>query len=181
MESLVDQLMSHQAVFLDRDGVVNDNTKMVNKPKDLILYPWTAAAIHLLNQADYLIFIVTNQGGIELGYFTAEDLEAIHQHLLTQLRLDNAGITEIVYCPHFNQECQCRKPKPGLILRLASKYQIDLDSSWMIGDRESDILAGQAAKCQTIKLGKPDPQANLNCENLLIAVEYILTKKNRNE
>jgi len=166
--------LSNQAVFLDRDGVVNDNNKFVNRPEDLILYPWTAPAIHRLNETSYLTFIVTNQGGIELGYFTVQDLEAIHTCLKSILEKNHAHIDAITYCPHFYQPCECRKPKPGMILSLAHKYQIDLNRSWMIGDREPDILAGVSAGCRTIKLGKQDVIADYYCNNLSEAVDWIL-------
>ncbi|AZR73609.1 D-glycero-beta-D-manno-heptose-1,7-bisphosphate 7-phosphatase [Anoxybacter fermentans] len=166
--------MSKKAVFLDRDGVINDNSRHVNKPEDLILYPWTASSIQQLKKAGYLVFIVTNQGGIEMGYFTEKDLKAIHDHLETILKADNTCIDGIAYCPHFHQPCDCRKPKPGMILTLAKKHRIDLKVSWMVGDRDIDIQAGKAAGCRTIKLGKQDPNADYCCKNLRQAVDYIL-------
>ena len=162
------------AVFLDRDGVVNDNRTLVNKPEDLILYSWTAPAIQRLNAVHFPTFIVTNQGGIELGYFTIEDLENIHACLRQQLQAENAHIDDIAYCPHYHHPCECRKPKPGMILHLAQKYHINPNLSWMIGDREPDILAGVAAGCQTIKIGKHDVVADYYCENLWEAVKTIL-------
>ena len=158
--------MVARAVFLDRDGVINDNSKKVNQPGELVIFPWAGAAIRQLKKAGYLVFIVTNQGGIELGYFTEADLAAIHSYLESQLREQDAAIDEIVHCPHFHQDCECRKPKPGMILALAAKYNINLMKSWMIGDRESDIKAGKAAGCRTVKLGETFPGADLNCNNL---------------
>jgi D-glycero-D-manno-heptose 1,7-bisphosphate phosphatase len=166
--------LSNLAVFLDRDGVINDNTKPVNRPESLLIYPWTASAIQQLNEADYLVFVVTNQGGIELGYLTVEDLEAIHRSLQIELEKSHAFIDEIAYCPHFHQRCECRKPKPGMILNLANKYHVNLKSSWMIGDREPDILAGAAAGCHTIKLGERNVQADYYCSHLGAAVDWIL-------
>ena len=84
--------MKKKAVFLDRDGVINDNKKPVNKPKDFIFFPWTFDAIEMLNKAGYLIYVVTNQGGIEMGYFTEDDLKAIHDEMkkkLEELRKQN--------------------------------------------------------------------------------------------
>jgi D-glycero-D-manno-heptose 1,7-bisphosphate phosphatase len=167
--------LSNLAVFLDRDGVINDNRKPVNKPEDLLIYPWTASAIQQLNEAGYLVFVVTNQGGIELGYFTVKDLEAIHSSLQIGLEKNNAFINEIAYCPHFHQPCECRKPKPGMILNLANKYHVDLKSSWMIGDREPDILAGASAGCHTIKLGQRDVKADYYSKNLGEAVTCIFS------
>ncbi len=169
--------MSSLAVFLDRDGVINDNSRKVNQPADLILLPGVGAAIKQLKQAGYLVLIVTNQGGIELGYFTETDLAAIHSRLESQLREQDAYIDEIVYCPHFHQDCGCRKPKPGMILALAAKYNIELGKSWMIGDRESDILAGKAVGCRTVKLGEADPHADFNCRHLDEAVTFIVRNR----
>lgn len=170
-------MAKNQAVFLDRDGVVNNNQKAVNKPADLVLYPWTGPAIERLNKADCLTFIVTNQGGIELGYFTVEDLENIHSYLKKLLQEYHAHVDAIAYCPHFHQPCECRKPKPGMILKLAQQFQIDLKLSWMIGDREPDILAGASAGCQTIKIGKRDLVADYYCNNLSEAIDLILADK----
>ncbi|SJZ51357.1 D-glycero-alpha-D-manno-heptose-1,7-bisphosphate 7-phosphatase [Selenihalanaerobacter shriftii] len=162
-----------KSVFLDRDGVINKYDKPVNKPEDLELFPWTSQAINQLNQAGYKVFIVTNQGGIESGYFTTTDLEKIHQNLVTTLKEDDAIIDDIEYCPHFKSNCKCRKPKPGMIFKLADKYNIDLKASFMVGDRNSDIIAGNKAKCQTIKLGEEYPAANYSVKNLAEAVSII--------
>lgn len=166
--------MSPKAVFLDRDGVLNDNQKPVNRPEDLILFPWAAPAVARLNFAGFFVFIVTNQGGIELGYLAHSQLEAIHEHLLALLRKENAVIDGIAYCPHFHQQCSCRKPRPGMLLELSAAHHIQLTDSWMIGDREEDIRAGNSAGCRTIKLGEPVPHATYTCGNLAQAVEYIL-------
>lgn len=173
------------AVFLDRDGVINEYVKPVNHPEDLILFPWTPAAIRRLNKEGYPVFIVTNQGGLELGYFTVQQLEAVHSRLQYLLQAEQAHIDEIIYCPHFRTACSCRKPKPGMLLYLAAKYGVNLAASWMIGDRRADILAGQAAGCQTIKIDRPDGSildyvtADYHCPNLLQAVNYLLSSRPR--
>ncbi|MCK8817637.1 HAD family hydrolase [Natroniella sulfidigena] len=163
-----------KAVFLDRDGVINRYDQPVNKPTDLILYPWTADSIKKLNQADFKVYIVTNQGGIESGYFTAQDLDEIHQHLINELQQKEATIDDIAYCPHFKSDCECRKPKPGMILNLADKYNIELTDSYLVGDRKSDIIAGNQAGCTTIKLGAKCPEADYSLETLEDAVDIIL-------
>ncbi|HEY8345035.1 MAG TPA: HAD family hydrolase [Bacillota bacterium] len=168
------------AVFLDRDGVLNEYAKPVNQPEDLLLFPWTPAAIRRLNQAGFLVFIVTNQGGLESGYFTVEQLEAVHNRLQYLLQAEDAHIDEIVYCPHYRTACSCRKPKPGMLLYLTAKYGVNPAASWMIGDRRADILAGRAAGCHTIKIERPDSNildyvnADFHCRNLQEAVDYIL-------
>lgn len=168
--------MPKTAVFLDRDGVINDNTNLrnVNKPEELVLYPWTAPAIRRLNQAGLLVFVVTNQGGIELGFLSHEDLKAIHARLEQLLSNEGAKIDEIVYCPHFRKPSKYRKPNPGMILDLLKKYHLNPANCWMIGDRDTDIIAGNAAGCKSIKLGTPDATAHYNCTHLGEAVDYIL-------
>lgn len=163
----------HKAVFLDRDGVINDNRKPVNKPEDLVLFPGTLEAVKILNEAGFFVFVVTNQGGIEMGYFSEKDLAAIHKEMLDAFHAQNIIIHDIAYCPHFKTKCQCRKPAPGMIVQLAEKYGIDLASSYMVGDREMDIQAGYRAGCKTIKIGKPCIHADHTVKNLLEAAQWI--------
>ncbi|WIV11747.1 HAD family hydrolase [Proteiniborus sp. MB09-C3] len=154
-----------KAVFLDRDGVINDNKKYVNEPEDIIIYDAAKKGMELLYDSDYHIFVVTNQGGIELGHLTHEKLDKIHERLIAELK-PFCKIAEIVYCPDFKNESDCRKPKPGMILELAEKYNIDLNNSWMIGDMETDIEAGRSAGCKTAKIGKKSANADVNGKDL---------------
>lgn len=165
----------NKAVFLDRDGVINDNYKPVNRPEDLKLYPWSAKSILQLNQAGYYVFVVTNQGGIEMGYFNENDLNDIHEKLISEVKQHGASIDEIDFCPHFKTKCECRKPSPGMIKRLAEKYDINLEYSFMVGDRNVDIEAGLKSGCKTIKIGKPYAKADHTVDNLLEAVKIILS------
>ncbi|MBS3995069.1 MAG: HAD family hydrolase [Alkaliphilus sp.] len=163
-----------RAVFLDRDGVINDNKKPVNKPSDFIFFPWTFEALDLIIKANFSIFVVTNQGGIEMGYFTEENLKSIHDYMLEQFMNNNIIIDDVKHCPHFKTHCECRKPLPGMLNSLSQKYSVDLKSSYMVGDREMDIEAGKKAGCTTIKIGKPSPQADYNVSNLLQAAQLII-------
>ncbi|WP_432408822.1 D-glycero-alpha-D-manno-heptose-1,7-bisphosphate 7-phosphatase [Wukongibacter sp. M2B1] len=164
-----------KAVFLDRDGVINDNYRPVNRPEDLKLYPWSAQSILQLNQAGYYVFVVTNQGGIEMGYFNEKDLNDIHEKLVSEVKKHGAHIDEIDFCPHFKSKCECRKPSPGMLKRLARKYDISLNHSFMVGDRDVDIEAGLKSGCKTIKIGKPYKKADYTVGNLLEAVNIILS------
>lgn len=147
----------YQAVFLNRDGTLNEShtsrVEFVNQPDQLYLLPGVADAIALLRAADYKVFVVTNQGRVSWGMLSEEVLHKIHHRLNICLQEENtdAIIDEIVYCPHhpLKEVCSCRKPKPGMLLHLAQKHQIDLMRSWMVGDRDTDLQAGQAAGCQT--------------------------------
>jgi histidinol-phosphate phosphatase family protein len=163
-----------KAVFLDRDGVINKYDQPVNSPEDLNLFWWSGEAINKLNHANFAVYVVTNQGGIESGYFTEQDLTDIHQHLVVTLKEEEAEIDDIEYCPHFKTNCNCRKPQPGMVYKLADRYNVDLSLSYLIGDRNSDIIAGNRAGCTTIKLGSKYPAADYSVANLLEATQLIL-------
>ncbi|MBB6216267.1 D-glycero-D-manno-heptose 1,7-bisphosphate phosphatase [Anaerosolibacter carboniphilus] len=168
-----------KAVFLDRDGVINDNRVPVNKPDDFIFFPWTFEAVKILNDDDYHVFVVTNQGGIEMGYFTHENLKDIHDKMLADFEANEVAIHGVAYCPHFKSKCECRKPAPGMILNLARDHHIDLKSSFMVGDRDFDIEAGRRAGCKTIKLGTPYANADYTVSNLLEAAKLIVSVNNK--
>jgi D-glycero-D-manno-heptose 1,7-bisphosphate phosphatase len=151
----------NKAIFLDRDGVINEvlseRVRYVNKPEDFYLLPGVADAIAIFRKLGYLIFVVTNQGGIGMGYMKLSVLKSIHRKMREVLLMENeqAIIDDIAYCPHRPRDgCDCRKPKPGMIIDLAEKYNIDLSQSYMIGDMESDIEAGRSAGCKTVWIGK---------------------------
>lgn len=169
------------AIFLDRDGVINEvlsnRVKFVNRPKDFYLLDGVGQAIHLFNQAGYPVFVVTNQGGVGLGYMKETNLQAIHQKMLNDLAKENAIITDIAYCPHKpHAGCHCRKPKPAMILELAEKHHIDVQQSYMAGDRLPDIEAGIAAEMTTVQIGKTDKTpANYHFPNLLAFAKWLTT------
>ncbi len=150
-----------RAIFFDRDGVLNDNKKHVNRPEDLILYPGVPEALKKAREAGYGLFIVTNQGGIELGHLSHKMLKKIHECLREQLK-GYCDIRGIAYCPDFKKPSPCRKPAPGMLLTLSQEHDIDLSQSWMVGDRETDITAGLRAGCKTAKIGVYDKRAHIN-------------------
>lgn len=162
-----------KAIFLDRDGVINDNRRHVNKPEDLIIYQEAKEGLQKVYQAGYELFVVTNQGGIELGHLKKEDLEKIHQRL-KEVLAPYCKLTDIRYCPDFHKKSRCRKPEPGMILDLAKQYDVDIERSWMVGDRDTDITAGIRAGCRTAKIGEKNPEADVNGKHLLEVVEKIL-------
>ncbi|BCC15008.1 hypothetical protein BC30048_p2020 (plasmid) [Bacillus cereus] len=173
----------NKAVFLDRDGILNelltDRVKFVNTPDDLYLLPGVAESIANLKRNGFKVFTVTNQGGIGLGYMSYEQLEKIHEKLQSEiLKLDEcAVIDEIMVCAHKPKEnCKCRKPEPGMILKLAEKHNISLKDSYMVGDREVDVAAGIAAGTKTVLVtNENEPtEATFKCTTLLEAVNYIL-------
>lgn len=145
----------NEAIFLDRDGVINEvlskRVKFVNTAGDFHLLPGVGEGIRKLNDAGWKVFVVTNQGGIGLGYMSEEALEAVHREMEDQLAGYGAVIDDIAYCPHMPQsDCRCRKPKPGMLLDLSKKHDTDLASSYMVGDRKPDIEAGRNAGTKTV-------------------------------
>lgn len=146
------------AIFLDRDGVVIEGVHYLSSPRQVQLIPGTAEAIASLNRAGWPVVIVTNQSGVARGLFPAETVHAVHRHISELLLEHGARIDAYYFCPHhesgdvpeFRLDCECRKPKPGMLLQAAAEHGLDLANSWMIGDRESDLQAGVAAGTRTI-------------------------------
>ncbi len=170
-----------RAVFLDRDGVINRYKGFIKKTDDLELLPGVAAAIKKLNRSGWLVVVVTNQPVIARGECTWEELMQINYAMETQLGMEGAYVDDIFICPHhpdkgfegevpeYKIECDCRKPKPGLILRAANKYNINLSDSYMVGDSLRDLDAGINAGCTPVFIGKPDELAGrvANCYDSL--------------
>ncbi len=150
-----------KAIFLDRDGTINKYVGFLRSIDDMKLLPGAAEAIRQINASGYLAILVTNQPVIARGEVTVEELDQIHNKLETLLGREGAYLDAIYYCPHHPDkgfegeipelkfDCDCRKPKPGMLLRAAEDYNIDLEKSWMIGDSEHDRGAGEAARCRT--------------------------------
>jgi D-glycero-D-manno-heptose 1,7-bisphosphate phosphatase len=139
--------MKRRAVFIDRDGTVSEEVGYVNHPTRYRVFPYTAPAIKLLNDAGVLAVLVTNQAGVARGYFAEEMIGQVHDLLRQALARGGAQLDAIYYCPHhpsvgappYRLDCDCRKPRPGLIERAARDLDIDLPASWMIGDRYGDV------------------------------------------
>lgn len=150
-----------KAIFLDRDGTINKYVGFLRETDQFELIDGVADAIRKINDSGYLAIVVTNQPVIARGEVTVEELKVIHMKMETLLGKEGAYLDDIFYCPHHPHkgyegevkelkiECECRKPKAGMLIEAAQKYNIDLEASWMIGDGENDILAGKAAGCKT--------------------------------
>nr|WP_305182376.1 HAD-IIIA family hydrolase [uncultured Schaedlerella sp.] len=153
-----------KAIFLDRDGTLNKYVGFLRQAEELELLPGVASAIRAMNQSNYLVIVVTNQPVIARGEVTSAQLREIHNKLETLLGQEGAYVDAIYYCPHHPDkgydgeiealkiDCDCRKPKPGMLIKAARDFNIDLSQSWMIGDEEKDMRAGQAAGCRTVFL-----------------------------
>lgn len=149
--------MLKKAIFLDRDGVINDNSRPVNHYSQFKFIEGALEGIKQLVEKGYEIFVVTNQGGVGLGYMKKKALDEIHDYMLKTVKEKGGHITEVKACTHRpNMGCLCRKPEAGMILDLARKHNINLKKSYMIGDFYTDILAGVKAGVKTIYIGKED-------------------------
>jgi D-glycero-D-manno-heptose 1,7-bisphosphate phosphatase len=138
--------MKEIAVFLDRDGTINEEMGYINHLSRFVLLSRTAAAIKKLNEARVKVVVVTNQSGAARGYFPVSLVEEVHGHLRNLLSLEGAHLDGIYTCTHGPQDgCPCRKPLPGLILQAARELHIDLSRSYVVGDRYKDIQTGANA------------------------------------
>ena len=188
--------MKKPAVFIDRDGTISEEVGYVNHPARFHVFPYSAEAIRKLNDNNWLAILVTNQAGVARGYFSEDVITTVHDQLNKELATQKARLDAIYYCAHhptvgeppYRLDCDCRKPKVGLIKRATTDFDIDLKSSWMIGDRYSDIeLARNAGLRSAFVLSgygrgeweyqrsawKLEP--DLVCENLWEAVQSILS------
>jgi len=154
-----------QAVFLDRDGVINVKApegEYIKRWEEFQFLPNISEAIARLNQSNFFIVVVSNQRGVAKGCMDISALEEIHRRMREQLAASNARIDAIYYCPHdIAAGCACRKPAPGMLLQAAKDHDIDLHNSWMVGDSDSDILAGKNAGCRTIRIIRSGATANV--------------------
>ncbi|HUE85989.1 MAG TPA: HAD family hydrolase [Vicinamibacterales bacterium] len=181
------------AVFLDRDGTLNVDVGYLHALDDLELFPWTTDALRLLKRAGYLLVVISNQSGIALGFIDDGFVERAHQEI--QRRLQRAGIAldGFYYCPHhpaalraeLRRDCDCRKPRPGMIQQAARELDIDLSQSWTIGDKWIDVQVGHTAGTKSIlvrtgwgrhaEARRPEGQpVDAICDNLMHAVTTIL-------
>lgn len=136
-------------LFLDRDGVINKKApphEYVTGVHEFEFLPGTISALKQLSHAGYVLYVISNQAGIARGKMKKEDVEAVHEHMKKELEKQGISIAGIAYCPHgYDDNCVCRKPKPGLIHMLSEDLEIDLSNAVLVGDSESDILAGESA------------------------------------
>ncbi len=144
------------AVFFDRDGVLNIDYEYIYRIKDFVWMKGAIKAIKYLNDNNYFVFVVTNQSGIARGYYTENDMNKLHQWMNDDLRKNDAHIDAFYFCPHhpvakldkYRIKCDCRKPSPGLILKILKKWPVDKSNSFSIGDKESDVQAAINAGIQ---------------------------------
>jgi D-glycero-D-manno-heptose 1,7-bisphosphate phosphatase len=187
-----------RAVFIDRDGTISEEVGYINHPSRFRLFDYAPSAIKHLNENNWLAILVTNQAGVARGYFSEDMIKTVHSGMSTELESNGAKLDAIYYCAHhpsvgeppYRFDCDCRKPKPGLISRAAQDFDIDIKGSWMVGDRYSDIeLARNAGLKSAFVLsgyGRGEwehqrmnwsQEPDLVAENLLDAVHAIVHGK----
>jgi D-glycero-D-manno-heptose 1,7-bisphosphate phosphatase len=182
---------------MDRDGTISEEVGYINHPSRFSLFPYAASAVQHLNENGWLAILVTNQAGVARGYFSEDMIQTVHARMIADLERNGAKLDAIYYCAHhpsvgeppYRFDCDCRKPKPGLISRASQDFDIDLNQSWMVGDRYSDIeLARNAGLKSAFVLsgygrGEWEHQraswtekSDLVAENLLEAVHLIVAQ-----
>lgn len=175
-----------RAVFLDRDGTINQCVGHLKDIHDFVLIDGVAKAIRKINQSGYLVIVVTNQPVIARGELSLLELQEIHKKMETLLGREGAYIDDIFFCPHhphkgyegerpeYKIECDCRKPKPGMLMEAAEKYNIDLEQSWMIGDGENDMEAGKRAGCHVAYISRSGMEDVDSYPDLLTCINNII-------
>ncbi|MDT8391341.1 MAG: HAD family hydrolase [Lentisphaeria bacterium] len=166
-----------KAVFLDRDGTIIPDRGYLNNVDGVHLPAANAKALRRLRDAGFLLVVVTNQSGVERGYFSADMVRRQHQRLVALAAPYGVEFSGLAFCPHAPETaCDCRKPSPKMILSEADRLDIDLTRSYMIGDKLSDIQAGKRAGCAGILIADtPEPEADHTVPTLADAVSIILT------
>ena len=171
--------MSKKIVFLDRDGVINKEVGYLYKIEDFDFISGVFEACLYFQLLGYQIIIVTNQSGIGRGYYNENDFHQITEWMLEQFRKNNIEILDVFFCPHTPDSiCDCRKPKPGMFNQANNKHDIDMKNSWMIGDKEADIKAANAAGIQhtvLVKSGHAIDEINSKASFILDSIEQVKT------
>jgi len=184
--------MANRAVFLDRDGTIIEEVNYLRRVEEMIVFPFAADALRNLSAAGFLNVVVSNQSAVARGFLDEATLKTIHEELTRRLKKDGAVIDAFYYCPHhvegtvekYRKVCECRKPRPGLIFQAASDLQIDVTSSFVVGDQAADVGLARQTGCRSVLVRtgygktalkelnglKPDYVA----ENLLEAAEWII-------
>ena len=140
--------MKKPAVFVDRDGTLIEEVNFLSRIEDLRIFPYTAEAVKQLKDSGYLVIVVTNQSGIGRGKYSEEAMHAIHDQIQIEL---SGAIDAFYFCPHLpDTGCECRKPGLGMINSALKDFEVDLERSWMVGDKKLDVETGKNAKVKTV-------------------------------
>ena len=174
--------MKQKALFLDRDGIINVDHGYVYQKENFEFTEGIFALVKLFTDAEYLVFVVTNQSGIGRGYYSEEDFNTLTKWMVKKFDDENITIEEVYHCPHSPEEkCHCRKPEIGMIEQALAQYSIDLEHSWMIGDKQSDIALAQNANIgDSVYIGDTKSrEATLSFNSLKEAKSYFQENKGK--
>ena len=183
----------NRAVFLDRDGTIVEDVDYMFSPDQIRFIGGACEAIKLLNDANYKVIIISNQSGVARGKLDEAALQAIDKSIKKLILSSGAYIDASYYCPHhphegsgsYRQECECRKPSPGMIKRSAREHNIDLKNSYMVGDKETDIKAGKNAGCKVILISNNGStiaeESDYIARDILEAVNWIISRDKAHE
>jgi len=185
--------VTRAAVFLDRDGTLLEDVGYLDRLERLVFLPYTIDAVRLLNRAGFAVVVVTNQAGIARGIVQESFVSEAHRHIAERFAAGGARIDGFYYCPHhtdgiieeFRRDCDCRKPKPGMLRRAAADLDLGLDRSFAVGDRWHDLEAGQSVGARTVLVRtgygrtqeaapRPHVQPSAIVDNVMEAVSWIL-------
>ena len=145
----------------------------MSSPEQFRLLPGVAEGIKLLNERGVKVIVATNQSGVARGYFTEETLKKIHERMIEELGKKGARVDAIYYCPHHpDDNCECRKPKPGMLMRAAEEHDLDLSKCFLIGDRQLDADAGCQAGCKSIIVPGPESEENIDADYVVIDKDF---------
>jgi D-glycero-D-manno-heptose 1,7-bisphosphate phosphatase len=191
--------MMKPAVFLDRDGTLNEQMGYINHVARFILLPRAAEAIRILKRSGYLVIVVSNQSGVARGYFPIQLVEEVHRHMQAQLAKQGAAVDGVFFCPHhphgsvaeYRVDCECRKPKTGLIAKACEHFDIDMSRSYVVGDRYTDLEMAFRSELQGVLVrtgygrgeieyvlpGRPRRPRHV-ARDLLDAARWIIKKEN---
>ncbi len=170
--------MTIKTIFLDRDGVINKEKNYLYKIEDFEFINGVFEACRYFTNLEYKIIIITNQSGISRHFYTENDYVNLTKWMINQFNDNDINILDIFHCPHEpKSNCNCRKPNPGMFLEAKTKYNIDMKSSWMIGDRENDIIAANNAGIHNTILVKSGHKVNEEKSNSKFIIESIYQSK----
>ena len=167
-----------KVIFLDRDGVINKEVKYLYKTDDFDFIDGTFQACKKLQTFGYQLIIVTNQSGISRGYYSEKDFKILTEWMLSKFSTQGINILDVFFCPHSpNSSCECRKPKPGMFLTAQKRYNIDMKNSWMVGDKEEDLIAAKKAGIDNtvlVRSGHPIDEQTSHAEYILKSIKDII-------
>ena len=169
--------MPIKTIFLDRDGVINKEVNYLHKIDDFEFMTGIFEACLYFQNLGYKLIIITNQSGIARGYYSESDYQTLNQWMLNEFENNHINILDVFHCPHGpDSTCDCRKPKPGMFLKAKAKHNTDMEKSWMIGDKERDIIAANSAGIDNtilIRSGHRIDESNSNAKIILDSIQQV--------